>query len=406
MKPSLVTRLIEEFGCPLYVFDRRGLVADFECLQGAFRTYYPKFRIAYSFKTNYAPRICSIIKDLGGLAEVVSDMEMTIAKKVGYPDCEILYNGPTKGNQMESFLLNGGIVNIDNPAEAHRVVGLAANHPDKVLKVGVRVNMDVGQPFVSRFGMEAYTPEFDDVLHLLRQCRNIRLCGLHCHIGRSRGLDAWRKRAEYMLEVADHYFERPPEWIDLGSGMFGRMQASLAAQFGDDIPDFDDYAQVVAGTFARHYAGLPEEEKPWLLTEPGTTLISAHISVLSRVTGIKTLRGKSFANLDCCLYNVGEMCRIKNLPVEVLPGGGKRQRFASIALSGYTCLEYDIIHPAYSGELGVGDYVIVGNCGGYSNVSKPPFIAPNCAMVEWDGTRPTLFKKAETPEDILSTYIL
>lgn len=405
IEKSLIEKLTGEYGCPLYVFDRRGLTADFERLQGAFRAHYPKYRIAYSYKTNYAPRICSIVRELGGLAEVVSDMELTIARKVGYPDSEILYNGPTKGPLMEDFLLKGGIVNIDNPAEARRVVDCANAHPESVLQVGVRVNMDVGQPFVSRFGMEAYTEEFDTVVKCLRETPNIRLLGLHCHIGRSRGVEAWKARAEYMLGVADHYFECPPAFIDLGSGMFGNMEESLARQFGDDIPSFEDYAQVVAGEFARHYAHLPETEKPWLLTEPGTTLISAHISVITRVTGIKSLRGKDFANLDCCLYNVGEMCRIKNLPIRVVPGVGERRHYESIALSGYTCLEYDVIHPSYSGELGVGDYVVVGNCGGYSNVSKPPFIAPNCAMVEWDGSRSTLFKRAETPDDVLSTYI-
>lgn len=405
MEESLIEKLTGEYGSPLYVFDKAGLVSDFNQLQKAFRSYYPKYRVAYSYKTNYAPRICGIIRELGGLAEVVSDMEMTIARKVGYPDGEILYNGPTKGPLMEGFLLNGGIVNIDNPAETGRIVALAQSHPERVLNVGIRVNMDVGQPFVSRFGMEAYTEEFDAVVKFLRETPNVHLIGLHCHIGRSRGVDAWKARAEYMLGVADQYFERPPEFIDLGSGMFGHMEASLAQQFGDDVPDFEDYAQAVAGEFARHYAALSEEDKPWLLTEPGTTLISAHISVITRVTGIKKLRGKIFANLDSCLYNVGEMCRIKNLPVSVVPGGGERTYYDAAVLAGYTCLEYDVILPSYTGELGVGDYVVVGNCGGYSNVSKPPFISPNCAMVEWDGSRSTLFKRAETPDDVLSTYI-
>ena len=114
MEKSLIERLTGEYGCPLYVFDKAGLVADFQRLQAAFRACYPKYRIAYSYKTNYAPRICSIVRELGGLAEVVSDMELTIARKVGYPDGEILYNGPTKGPLMEDFLLKGGIVNIDN----------------------------------------------------------------------------------------------------------------------------------------------------------------------------------------------------------------------------------------------------------------------------------------------------
>ena len=48
------------------------------------------------------------------MPEVVSDMEYTLAKRLGYPDSQIIYNGPCKGRCMEEHILNGGISNIDS----------------------------------------------------------------------------------------------------------------------------------------------------------------------------------------------------------------------------------------------------------------------------------------------------
>ena len=50
----------------------------------AFRKYWENTVVAYSFKTNYIPDLCKRILDLGGSAEVVSDMELFLAEKVGF----------------------------------------------------------------------------------------------------------------------------------------------------------------------------------------------------------------------------------------------------------------------------------------------------------------------------------
>lgn len=406
MDKLTILNLVKEYGSPLYVFKKERLVNDYVNLRDAFQKIYPKYQVAYSYKTNYAPRICKIMKELGALAEVVSDMEMSIAKRVGYQSSEIIYNGPMKGPLMEDFLLDGGVVNVDNPAEADRIIQLANTNPSKKLSVGIRVNMNVGQSFISRFGMEAFTDEFDGVISKLNAVDNINIIGLHCHIGHSRHLEAWKQRACYMLKVLDYYFDKPLKFIDLGSGMFGNVEESFGKQFGDSIPSFEDYARVVAGAFAEYFDGMPDSDKPYLITEPGTTIISANIDVITKVTGLKTVRGKQFANLDCCIYNVGELCRIKNLPINVVNCSEDAKYYEDITLSGYTCLEYDVIYPNFRGTIGVGDYLIVGNCGGYTNVSKPPFIGPQVAMIELDSNGNTfLFKRSEAVDDILSTYI-
>jgi diaminopimelate decarboxylase len=186
-----------------------------------------------------------------------------------------------------------------------------------------------------------------------------------------------------MLDLSDRFFPNdPPKFIDLGSGMFGKMDPAFAAQF-DLVPSYEDYAAVTAKLFSDHYSGYAEDQKPILLTEPGTTLINKYIDFLGRIDAIKTIKGKSFAILNCSEHNLGETCTLKKLPVKVIPAGGRSEHFTNADLVGYTCLEQDVMYQGYTGSLGLGDYVQFGNVGGYSNVYKPPFIWPNWAMLSW-----------------------
>lgn len=403
MNKSVVEKLISKYGTPLYVFDSEAFVANYSELQNTFRRIYPKYTIAYSYKTNYTPRICRIVKELGGYAEVVSDMEYTLAKKLDYPNAQIIYNGPYKGEKMAEHLLLGGILNIDNLQEVDRVCAIAEDNRAKQFNVGIRVNIDVGQNFISRFGIEAESSAFKEVFRKLNVVSNIKIVGLHCHIGRSRGVETWRKRAETMLTLADKYIIGPPQYINLGSGMFACMEEILAEQFGPDIPTYNDYAKAVAELFKDHYSALSDGEKPILFTEPGTTVVSSYIDFIGSVDSIKNIRGQDIAVLNCSKDNIGDLCKIKKLPVYVYGDSG--EYFDNINLTGYTCLEQDVMYEGYTGNLAVGNYIVFKNVGGYSNVSKPPFIAPNCPMIEIDGNGNTrLIKRRETFEDIFMTY--
>ena len=81
-----IEALLEKFGSPLYVFNEQGFSENYLHLLRAMRSRYENYRIAYSFKTNYTPYICSAAKALGAYAEVVSGMEYRLAKQLGYQD--------------------------------------------------------------------------------------------------------------------------------------------------------------------------------------------------------------------------------------------------------------------------------------------------------------------------------
>lgn len=392
------------YGLPCYIFDEMAFCENYQHLLSAMRFWYPKYEIAYSYKTNYAPKLCSIVKEMGGYAEVVSDMEYEIAEAVGYTSERVIYNGPYKGPKLESHILGNGILNIDNLEEVKRVVKFAEQNPEKTFKVGIRVNIAVGQKFISRFGIDADSNDLTEAVAHLKSAKNIKLVGLHCHIGQSRSLEAWERRTVQMLALADKYIDGIPEYIDLGSGMNGDMAPEMKAQFSN-VPSYEEYAEVTAKIVADHYAGMDNFDKPILFTEPGTTVDNRYMDLVAEVDSIKCIKGKQMAVLNCSFHNLGDVAGSVKLPIIVFPNGSKRGKYTDMDWVGYTCLERDVPYRGYTGELAKGDYIVFGNVGGYSNVDKPPFILPQCAMIGIKEGAIYTIKRKETTEDILSTYV-
>ena len=118
-----------------HYFDVEGFIENYHDLNHTFQSIYKNYQLSYSYKTNYTPYICEIVKQLGGYAEVVSDMEYLLAKKIGYENCHIVDNGPAKGELLEEHILNGGIVNVDNYDEMIRICKLAQKYPQIKIKL-------------------------------------------------------------------------------------------------------------------------------------------------------------------------------------------------------------------------------------------------------------------------------
>jgi len=306
-----IERLLAEYGSPLYIFRENDFIENYNSFYNAMKTGYDKYLLSYSYKTNYAPYIAGLVKKLGGYAEVVSDMEYSIAKKVGYEDRQIIYNGPIKGELGYRMMLNGGMLNVDNLEELRYVCTIAQKSENDIF-VGLRLNIDIGQSFISRFGIDADSDDLQEAIAMINSQGNLHLRGLHCHIGQSRSPQSWQNRAQRMLEIVGSCFkDLELEYIDLGSGMFARMEKSLADQFDGIIPSYEDYAHAVGSVFSDYYKDCSYEDKPLLFTEPGTTLINSYIDFVAEVSSVKHIKGKTFVVLNCSKHNLGEICTLK-----------------------------------------------------------------------------------------------
>lgn len=396
---NVIGNLRKVYGDAFYLLDSEQFVKNFNEIKDAFAKTYPKFNVAYSYKTNYTPKFCKLIKQLGGYAEVVSEMELEIAKRVGCKSSQIIWNGPIKNVPlMEEFLLFGGTVNIDSKEELEEIKLLSLRHKENVLNVGIRCNYDVNDGVISRFGFDINGNDFQDAIDFVTTTNNVRLINFQCHFAK-RQLDYWPARAKGMIDLIDR-LGIIPERIDIGGGLYGKMAPSLKAQFTTQIPTYQEYAESVAHIFADYFAD--KEKKPELLIEPGSAIVGDCMRFVGTVKTIKDIRGKKFATILGSQKNIS-MSGV-NPPMEVISMGEPQEDYHDLDFVGYTCIEGDVIYHNYSGKLAHEDAVVISNCGSYSLVMKPPFILPNFPVLDICSGEVEVVKRGESFDDLFQTF--
>ena len=394
--------LSKEYGNAFYLLDSVQFEDNYKKLSSEFSKIYPNFNIAYSYKTNYTSKLCKIVNELGGYAEVVSDMEMEIALKVGVKPERIIWNGPIKNNsKVEQLLLDGGTINVDSLEELIRIQAFSNEHPNNIMNIGVRCNFDVGDGVISRFGIDTNSEDFDRAINVFVENKNLHLINIQCHFAK-RSVEFWPARARGMVEVAKRVKQivgYMPDRIDLGGGIFGNMDDSLKNQFSSRIPTYDEYAQAAATVMVETFG----ENGPELLIEPGTALAGDSMKFVGRVESIKAVREKTFVTILGSQKNIS-MTGV-NPPIEVYLQNSDGEELVDADLVGYTCIETDVLYKNYTGKIAVGDYVVFSNCGSYSIVMKPPFIMPNFPVLDICGQETELIKRKEEFDDLFHTYV-
>ena len=387
------------YGEAFYLLDSAQFRKNFAELKAAFNDIYPNWNIAYSYKTNYTPKLCKIVNELGGYAEVVSEMELEIAKRVGCKADRIIWNGPIKNVPiMEQFLLDGGTVNIDCIEELEQVKDIHNRHADKLINVGIRCNYDVNDGVVSRFGFDIDGEDFMEAVKFATTTKNVKFINFQCHFAK-RQIAYWPARAKGMVDLIDR-LGIIPERIDIGGGLFGKMADSLKAQFSCEIPDYEAYAKAAAKVFADYFND--KEVKPELLIEPGSAVVGDCMKFVGTVKTIKNVRGKWIATVLGSQKNIS-MTGI-NPPIEVISMGEEPKEYKDLDFVGFTCIEGDVLYHNYTGKLAHQDVIVISNCGSYSIVMKPPFILPNFPVLDISEGKTEVIKRAENFDDLFHTF--
>ncbi|MBK8338979.1 MAG: alanine racemase [Flavobacteriales bacterium] len=371
----------------------------------AFRAIHPRTSIGHSYKTNYIPALCELTYAEGAYAEVVSGMEYDLALRLKAAPQRILLNGPVKSAQLlERALLAGSLVNVDSLQEVEVVRTIAQRYADHTLRVGLRVNFALDGLKRSRFGIDAEGEELTTAYSRLTEGGNIAVEGLHGHFGGDRSAASYRDRTTRMVALADRLFgTTPPKFIDVGGGLAGRMPDALRAQFKKPPPTYAEYAAAIATPMHERYGTGPDA--PELIVEPGMGLFSDVLEFICRVAATKTIGGSRHAIVTGSIYNVKPTLNAFDLPMEVVPTERTTAPSATWVVSGYTCMEIDILHSGVHADLAVGDHVVFANTGAYTVVLKPPFIdtAPAILAVDTDGAI-SIARRAETLDDLMTTY--
>ena len=398
-------QLEADHGDAFYLLDLPAFRRNFNGFLSAFRAIYANTSLGYSYKTNYVPQLCRAAFDQGAYAEVVSSLEYDLALRLGIPADRIIFNGPAKENSyLEKALLAGSLVNVDSLEETETAVQCLKSHDDRPFGVGVRCNFSVGDTPRSRFGIDIENGDIQTAVSQLRALDHVTVAGLHCHFSWDRSAAAFAQRAEKMSELCDRLFPHdPPGFVDIGGGFCGPMEDDLKAQFSYQVPTFDEYAEAVAPRFAERFGSHSQVE---LILEPGMGLISDVMNFVCRIASTKDIGGRHHAITTGSIYNIKPTLNKLNLPLRVVHQPMKgRPSAAGWDVSGYTCMEIDIMYRDYLGSLRTGDYLIFSNVGAYTVVLQPPFIkaAPAILSIDDEGGVEVV-RRAETLADVLATY--
>ncbi|CAH2714887.1 Diaminopimelate decarboxylase [Neobacillus rhizosphaerae] len=382
-----IKELDQEFGSSFYLLDINKLRNNYQKIDSAFKRRYQNFIIGYSYKTNYLPYLCSVMSQLGAYAEVVSRLEYDLAIKIGVDPRKIIFNGPLKTFEDIEIALNyGSILNVDSLYEMEDVKNYSEKYTSKQVKVGLRVNFDItnnGENVLqegfdrSRFGICTTNGNFQDAVKELRELENIRIVGLHGHFStRERKLETYENITKGLCQLAKEYIGDSLEFIDIGGGIYGELPAS----FKLNAPSFDDYAEAVCRIMNNEFQN--NERKPYLILEPGISMVANTFQFIAKVIGTKRIKDKYFVLIDGSVHNIKPTMHKRNLPMQIVKQKVTGEKYVSYNIVGYTCMEKDYLAYEINGELPKkDDYVIFENVGAYTIVFNPPFIKERPSIV-------------------------
>ncbi len=399
-----VTDLAKQFGSPLFVYSEHRIRRAYREAWRAFSQRYPKVQFAWSYKTNYLDAVCRIFHQEGAWAEVVSEYEYQMARRLGIPDAHILFNGPYKPlPALEEALLQGAHVHVDHFEELYACERIAKK-AGRRLGVTLRVNMDVGiHPRWDRFGFNLDSGEAMDAVRRIASGGHLQLDGLHCHIGTyvtdptAYGRMAGRL-AELALEVRRET-GMVVKTLDIGGGFASR--ATLHAQYApgtDATPPVDDYAEAVARALLG--AGFRPDELPTLLLETGRALIDEAGFMLTSVVGQKRLADGTRAIIVDAGVNVlftSYWYRHDVLPAE--DRGGMQE---DTVVYGPLCMNIDVVRPSVLlPPLDAGDVLVIRPVGAYNVTQSMQFIRlrPAAVLLGEDG-EVDVIRRAEVLDDL------
>ena len=381
---------------PSYIFNADTFRKNHDRLLAALKKYYGNAKLAYSMKTNYAKPVCDEALMAGAYLEAVSPHEHRLAIEYGAQNGAIIYNGVCKTiSSIMRAAAKENKINFDNLSELNEFLERWTSKMRNV-NIGLRVAFDIGNGIDSHFGFAGC--DFYEAMSLVKERKNVRITGLHCHFSHARDLDSWKKRTETMLQLATHNIPKEDlKYIDLGGNLYSSMPSEMKDFFGE-VPSFEDYGKTIGSLFKEAFP----DESVELILEPGTALVADAVSLCAKVLRIKNYGNKQAAILNVSKYDLGAVQSTGHAPFTV--HGSTDNHISTYDLFGYTCMEDDILAENYTGSLAEGNIVVFHNEGAYSLSTNNDFINPAIGMNVLKGNVISEASKAATVEEIASRF--
>ncbi|HKL91861.1 MAG TPA: diaminopimelate decarboxylase [Bacteroidales bacterium] len=296
VKGTFPTDVFQSIETPFYYYDTNVLRATLDLLKKEADRY--RFKVHYALKANAEQRILSIIHGYGLGADCVSGGEIKAAIQAGFPASRIVFAGVGKADWEINLALDYSIFcfNVESIPELLVINELAAAK-GKVAHVAIRVNPNVKADThhyittgtaENKFGIAL--SDLDKVIDVAQSASNIKLIGLHFHIGSQimemnnfAGLCSRLNELQDQLEARGVFLEH----INVGGGL-GIDYHNPDRQ---SIPDFANY-------FATFKRMLKLREGQTLHFEPGRSIVGQCGSLISKVLYVKEGVNRQFAIVD------------------------------------------------------------------------------------------------------------
>lgn len=281
---------------PFYYYDVKLLQDTLDMVKTEAGKY--NYHVHYAVKANANPRILSIIAENGLGADCVSGGEVQAALDAGFPSDKIVFAGVGKADWEINLGLDNDIFcfNVESAVELDILNELAAAK-NKVAAVALRINPEVDAHThakittgmkENKFGINL--SQLGEVLDNLSKLKNVKLIGIHCHIGSQiTDMSSFRNLVIRVNEIQEELEARGITIENLNFG--GGLGIDYYHPNHLPIPAFDNYFAV----FNKLLKVRPGQE---IHFEPGRSVVAQCGTLISQVLYVKIGETKKFAILD------------------------------------------------------------------------------------------------------------
>jgi diaminopimelate decarboxylase len=254
------------------------------------------YKAHYALKANPNPRILKIISSYGLGADCVSWNEIAAALEAGFSPAGIVFAGVGKTDKDIEAALNHEIscFNCESIPEIEVINGLASKM-NRIAPIALRIN-----PYIdahthkyittgieeSKFGINTW--EIDEVIRKLGSLPNVKLTGLHFHIGSQiTRMSVFKSLCARINELQEWFSSHGIELtsINVGGGL------GIDYENPEKKPLFEEYFSLL-----NEFINLRPGQT--LHLEPGRSVIGQCGSLISRVLFIKNGSNTLFAIID------------------------------------------------------------------------------------------------------------
>jgi len=293
-----LTRVVEEYGTPCYVYSRAAIEKQWQIYDQAFAG--RSHLICYSVKANSNLAVLNLLAELGSGFDIVSIGELERVLAADGKATNIIFSGVGKKRQEMKRALEVGIkcFNIESPQELHRL-NQVAEEMGKIAPIAPRINPDIDaktHPYIST-GLEEnkFGIVYRDAIQVYEQAntlKNIDVVGINFHIGSQ--ITSAKPFAD-AIERINTFTEQLQtrniniQHTDIGGG--------LGIIYQDETPPkLDDFVKSLCDV-------IPESSGEILL-EPGRSIVGNAGVLLTQVEYLKENSKKNFAIVDAAMNDL------------------------------------------------------------------------------------------------------